>query len=234
MLILLRSGPAMRRYRKYIVTAFAIFATLYALATMQVVPGLQTALLGPVVAFTGKTLTFSGRTEIWQILARSIARHPILGSGYGAYWGAGPVPSSPSYEFILSSWGSWPSEGHNGYYDVTNDLGFVGLLCLVGYMFLYLRQSIELLRVDRAQGTLLLALLFQQTLLNLSESTWLDLDNFSFTIMTAATVALARALVEQRRATRAAAAAPSPGIRRPVPAAGAAGVAARLRGRRGV
>jgi hypothetical protein len=75
----------------------------------------------------------------------------------------------------------------------------VGLLCLLSYIFLYLRQAVSLFKVDRVQSTLFLALLFQQTLLNLSESTWLDIDNFCFTIMTAATVVIARSLVEHQR-----------------------------------
>ena len=199
MLILMRSGPATRRYMPYIVGSFAALCALYGLSVMKVVPGIEKILLDPVMKITGKSLDFSGRTDIWQIVGENIARHPYLGSGYAAYWGAGPIPSSPSYEFIGRMYGFWPTESHNGYYEIRNDLGLVGLLCLLSYMFLYLRQSISLFKIDRAQSTLFLALLFQQTLLNLSESTWLDIDNFCFTIMTAATVVIARSLVEHKR-----------------------------------
>lgn len=201
MLILLRSGSIAKRYHPYIVGAFATICILYGLAVMQVVPGIERVLLDPITGFTGKNLTFSNRTEIWGIVQENIARHPYLGSGYGAYWGAGPVPSSPSYEFVGRMGGFWPTESHNGYYEIRNDLGMVGLLCLFGYMFVFLRQSLKLFPVDRAQATLFLALLFYQTLLNLSESTWLDIYNFCFSVMTVATVALARALLEQRKGT---------------------------------
>lgn len=201
MLILLRSGSVAKRYHPYIVGAFATVCILYGLAVMQVVPGIERIMLDPVTAFTGKSMTFSNRTVIWGVVQENIARHPYLGSGYGAYWGAGPVPSSPSYEFLGLMGGFWPTETHNGYFEMRNDLGLVGLLCLLGYMFVFLRQSLALFRVDRAQATLFLALLFDQTLLNLSESTWLDIYNFCFSVMTVATFALARALVEHRKGT---------------------------------
>lgn len=214
LLILMRSGPAMRRYLPYIVLLFTVACVSYGLAVMNVVPGLERILIDPLVSLTGKNLTFSGRTEIWQLIRENIARHPYLGSGFGAYWGAGPVPSSPSYVFVQRMWGFWPTEAHNGYYDMRNDLGIVGVLCLLGYLLAYLRQCLRLMRTDRAQAVLFLALLFQQLLINLTESTWLDLDNFCFTVMTVATVMLARALLEQAAVTPRSGAA-VPAVRRP-------------------
>jgi exopolysaccharide production protein ExoQ len=199
MLILLRSGAVARRYLPYIVGAFATICTLYGLAVMNIVPGIERILLDPVTMFTGKNLTFSNRTEIWGIVEENIARHPWLGSGYGAYWGAGPVITSPSYEFVLRMGGFWPTESHNGYYEIRNDLGLVGLICLFGYLYAYVRQCLALFRTDRAQATLFLALLFDQMFLNLSESTWLDQYNFCFSVMTVATMAIARGLLEKQR-----------------------------------
>ena len=51
-----------------------------------------------------------------------------------------------------------------------NDLGFVGLICLLGYLTVYVRQSLQLFRSDRPQGALYLALFFQQAMTNLSET----------------------------------------------------------------
>lgn len=204
MLLLMRSGPSTRRYTPYIVALFVTICVLYGLAVMHIVPGIETLLLDPIMHLTGKDLTFSDRTEIWQIVSANIAQHRLLGSGFMAYWGAGPVPSSPSYVFMAAMY-FWPTESHNGYLEITNDLGFVGLALLFGYILVYLRQCLRLFRIDRGQATLFLALLFQQAFLNLSESTWLDIDNFCFTIMTVATVLIARALLESRRGGHAAA-----------------------------
>lgn len=79
----------------------------------------------------------------------------------------------------------------------------LGLACLVGYLIYYLRDSLRLLMVDRAQGTLFLALFLQQAFANLSESHWFQVTSFNFVVMTLATFCLARALVEARRVRRA-------------------------------
>ena len=150
LLMLLRSSPSIRRYTPYLVTVFGCLVVAYALAILQLVPGLATILLGPITAITGKDMTFSNRSMIWDIIKEHAQLHPLLGTGYGAYW-TGAVPSSPSYVF-LSRMYFWPSEAHNGYLDVVNDLGFVGLICLLGYLLIYVRQSLHLFRSRSAAG----------------------------------------------------------------------------------
>jgi len=79
-----------------------------------------------------------------------------------------------------------PDGAHNGYLDVINDLGYIGLFLLLGYLIVYIRQSLRLLQIDYAQATLYLALMFQQLLTNLSESHWFILSD-DFVILTFAT-----------------------------------------------
>jgi exopolysaccharide production protein ExoQ len=197
-LMLLRTSPAIRRYTPYLVGSFAALVIAYALAVLQLVPGLATLLLGPITAITGKDMTFTNRAMIWDIVKEHAQFHPILGTGYGAYW-TGAVPSSPSYVF-LSRMYFWPSQAHNGYLDVVNDLGFVGLICLLGYLAVYVRQSLQLFKTDRPQGALYLALFFQQAVTNLSESSWFSpMGVLPVFIMTLSTFTLARALVDQQR-----------------------------------
>lgn len=201
LLMLLRSPPGLRRYMPYLVSLFAIVVVAYALAVLNLIPG-SGLLLRPITIITGKDTTFTNRTAIWAIIEQHIALSPLLGSGYGAYW-IGPVPSSPSYVF-LSQLYFYPTESHNGYLEMVNDLGYVGLVLLFGYLATFVRQALELLRVDRPQGALFLGIFFQQAIVNLSESCWLHSDSeFIFGLVTLATVALARALVEQRHEVRA-------------------------------
>jgi O-antigen ligase len=100
--------------------------------------------------------------------------------------------------FISRKSNFYPTEAHNGYLDILNDLGYVGLMCLLGYLLVFLRQSLALLKIDYKQATLYLALLFEEMINNLTESDWLSSTAFALTVMTLATFALARALLEHR------------------------------------
>ena len=92
----------------------------------------------------------------------------------------------------------YPGSAHNGYLEVVNDLGVVGLACLIGYLITYVRQALGLLTIDRTQATLYLCLFVQQGLTNLSESHWLSVMSVNFVIMTLATTCIARALLDSR------------------------------------
>lgn len=193
LVMLLRSPQALRRHMPWLVALFILSLLVYSLVLMQILPGLYT-LLSPVGAITGKDMTFTGRTDIWDIMSDHISLHPYLGSGYGAYW-TGAVEGTPSFEFMVRL-NFYPGSAHNGYLDVLNELGALGLFVLFGYLAVYVAQSLQLLRVDRIQASLYLALFLQQAITNLSESRWFSVLSVGFVIMTLATTALARTLLE--------------------------------------
>jgi O-antigen ligase len=196
LLMMLELPAGMRRYVPYLVAVFAGVVIVYAVAMLKLIPGLE-LVLTPITSITGKDLTFSNRSVIWEIIQEHIKYAPYLGSGYGAYW-TGPVPSSASYVF-LSRMYFYPTESHNGYLEIMNDLGFVGLFCLLAYLAVYLRQCLRLMRIDRMQAALLLSLFFHQLINNLTETSWLSTaGSLMTTVMTCATVATARSLLENR------------------------------------
>src|SRR5882757_770020 len=196
MLLVMVAPSNLRRFMPYVVSSFAVLVVVYALAVLNVVPGMS-MLLDPVADLAGKDMTFSNRAVIWDIIKEHIQLAPVLGSGYGAYW-TGPVPSSPSYTF-LSRMYFYPTQSHNGYLEIVNDLGFVGLTCLLGYLVSWVYQSLQLMKFDRGQSMLFLALFFQQAITNLSESTWLAINSaFAIAVVTLATFSLSRALLDQR------------------------------------
>lgn len=196
MLLLRGAPPNWRRYMPYIIGAFATILVIYATAVLKIVPGLD-ILLEPIVALTGKDLTFSNRSEIWVIIKEHMQLAPLLGSGYGAYW-IGPKPGSPSLVFLTRMY-FYPAESHNGYIEVANDLGFVGLMVLLGYLVFYVRQSLALMKLDRGQAVLFLGIFFQQAILNLSGSSWFTVNSgAAFMIMTLATFALGRCMLEYK------------------------------------
>jgi O-antigen ligase len=202
MLMLLRSPPGLRRYLPYLIGLFAATLLVYSLAVLDLLPGSE-LLLSPVTAITGKDQTFSGRSAVWAILNEHISYRPWLGSGFGAYWVE--QPSSPSMEMERRLY-FYPTEGHNGYLDVINDLGAIGGLCLVAYLVALLRQGLRVFAVLRPQGALYLVLLFEQLVGNLSESRWFNVLTFDFVIMTLVTVSMGKNLLEMRLQSKPAAA----------------------------
>jgi exopolysaccharide production protein ExoQ len=185
------------RQRFSAVTAGSVagLIVLYQLVIQNVLPGVNT-LLAPVMRLTGKDTTFSARSIIWEVVKQHIQGAPYLGTGYGAYW-LGPVASSPSYVFVPMM-NFYPTEAHNGYLDIMNDMGLVGLVCLSLFVIWFVRQGLQLMRYDRAQAALYIALLFQEMVINMSESDFFSRTS-TFAILLLASANLSRALVELRR-----------------------------------
>lgn len=194
MVLVMRVPVIKRQFTTLVVVAIPTALALYELAIQNVIPGVNT-LLAPILSLTGKDVTFSARTIIWDTVKEHIHYSPLLGTGYGAYW-VGPVPTSPSYVFVPLMF-FYPTEAHNGYLDVINDLGYLGLLCLIVYLVWYIRQALQLMPFDRTQAALYLALLFQEIVLNMSESEWLSRTN-TFAVLILATTCLSRGLLQAR------------------------------------
>ena len=194
LMLMLRHWPKwLRRFMPYILVTFSLFMLGYSLVVLKLIPQLD-FLLTPITAITGKDLTFSDRTAIWKIIIDHIVANPLLGSGYSAYWVDEPGSPSQAFKTLLDF---WPGESHNGYLEVLNDLGAVGGLCLLGFLFTYLRQSIKIMGFDRQQGSLYVVLLFHQFWSSLAESHWFGVDSLSFAVITLAVCTSARTLVQR-------------------------------------
>ena len=200
LLVLMCSPRDLRPFSGLAVGLIALFMMLYSLALLEIIPGLR-VLLVPVTALTDMDTSFTGRRYIWNIISEHLSQTPVWGTGYGAYW-AGPTPDSPSYEFVVRMAGFYPGSAHNGYLEILNDLGWVGLACLICYLLTYLSQSLRVYGADRRQGALYLVLFIQQAIANLSESHWLNVLSVSFVFMTLATTTLGRLLLELRLRAR--------------------------------
>lgn len=193
MVLVMRVPVIKRRFSTHVVIGLALTLILYQLVIQDVIPG--KFLLKPVTSLTGKGETFSARTIIWDIIKEHIRQAPLLGTGYGAYW-TGPVPTSPSYVFTYLMY-FYPAESHNGYLELQNDLGYAGLSCVLLFLFWYIRQALQLMRLDRSQAILYLAVAYVEMIINMSESDWFSRSS-NFTILILATFCLSRALLEHR------------------------------------
>ncbi len=194
--LMLRVPVVRQRYSTHVVIAIAAMILLYELAIQNLIPGVN-LLFAPVASLTGKDSTFSARSMIWEIIKAHISAAPYLGTGYGAYWTMNPSTEAPAYIFMYLMQ-FYPTESHNGYLEVMNDLGWAGVTCLLAYLFVYIRQALQLMRFDRSQAVMYLALLFQQMVANLSESEWFSRSTICI-VLILGTICLSRDLLEYRK-----------------------------------
>ena len=81
-----------------------------------------------VVSLLGRDMTFTGRTEIWNDLI-SVGTNPLIGAGYSSFWSGDELDIiKQKYMFLLNS-------AHNGYLETYLNLGWIGLLLLIGTIF---------------------------------------------------------------------------------------------------
>jgi O-antigen ligase len=127
-----------------------------------------------VVEATGRDMTFTDRTYIWQDLLINAAKHPVLGVGIGAFW-VGPIGYAmypmDNWHLVTKTWR--PGEGHNGYLDVYVELGMIGValvLLVIGYAFYGALNDLE---NNFELGRIRLTLLMSIVVNNLTESSFL-------------------------------------------------------------
>ena len=134
----------------------------------------------------GKERTLTGRTDIWNSLLLAIKEKPILGYGYGTFWGD---PLGPSYWVRFSlEWGV--PTAHNGWVESWLSAGavVVGLFGLLYICTLFL--SLDRLYRGGVENywVILSTILF--LMISLSESTILQQNDLSWVIFVATSAKL--------------------------------------------
>lgn len=117
---------------------------------------------------TGRDVTLSGRTYLWELMLNQIQNHPWFGTGYGGFWlGLEGMSGQIAY---LVKWG-YPGQAHNGYLDILNELGVIGMLLVIGFIVQHGINLVRLSAIDSRlaffHGMLLVALLA----MNVAEAT---------------------------------------------------------------
>ena len=146
------------------------------------------ALAGPILDLAGKDWTLTGRTVLFLQAMLMIARKPLLGYGYRAFWG--PMQEGGGrVDRELQGALTWvPPHSHNSFLDLSLDLGLVGLVA--GCLFLgliYLRAR-ELERSDspglQGIGHFAKVILLWTVITSMVE-TFLYIDTFQWLLMVA-------------------------------------------------
>jgi exopolysaccharide production protein ExoQ len=139
--------------------------------------------LGQIASDLGKDTTMTGRTELWAVALLFIERHPLLGYGFGGFW-RGWVGDSGLYWAAIG----WKTpHSHNGFVDLTLDLGLVGLtVCVIalGTAFISAVKRARTARTTEAVAPLILLAFI--VLYNLTESTMLKHNTIFWVVYTIA------------------------------------------------
>jgi exopolysaccharide production protein ExoQ len=124
---------------------------------------------------TGRDMTFTDRNLIWTDVINDVAKTPILGVGFGAFW-VGPIGYStyPMPNWSRKTPGWRPEEGHNGFIDIYAQLGMLGLGVFLFFTMSSLSGALTNLGTDFSYGSLRLTFLLAIILSNITETSFLD------------------------------------------------------------
>ena len=114
--------------------------------------------------------SFTGRTVIWSFAKSEIARRPLLGWGYQSFWLVGP--DAPSV-VEAPGWVKYMPNAHNGYYDTTLEMGYVGYTLLVIFIIATLHAIGRVADRNPARAWLVLSLALYIICWNYLESLWM-------------------------------------------------------------
>jgi exopolysaccharide production protein ExoQ len=115
-----------------LVVLLAIPVTVAALYVLYVLsPGILTSV--------GKDSTLSQRTIIWSAAWDAVARRPLQGYGFAAFWKGLYGPSQPVV--LVAGWGL--QQAQNGFLDVCLGVGLIGLGVVVAITWQGLRNAVR-------------------------------------------------------------------------------------------
>ena len=121
--------------------------------------------LEAVIGVTGKDLSFTGRAYIWKDIWVYVQDHFFLGAGYQGFW----IINSPSLEELYQTYIWLPTQSHNGYLDILNEVGAIGaflfLLLIINYFV-----NLSKLKIDQPWKWFV----FAAIILNITESKFMS------------------------------------------------------------
>lgn len=103
--------------------AITILSLLFVGSLVALIFVYSKEMIATVFAVGGKDLTFTGRTDLWGDVLIEAKKHLLIGCGYKGFW----VVESPKILEIYETFIWLPNTSHNGYLDILNETGLIGL-----------------------------------------------------------------------------------------------------------
>ncbi|MEP3629344.1 MAG: O-antigen ligase family protein [Hyphomicrobiales bacterium] len=133
--------------------------------------------------------TLTSRTEIWAFSSDMINQRPLLGFGFGSFWSTGdtgPVARlAPGFVARLN-------HSHNGYYDMIIQVGLVGFVLFLVFLFCLLNTAGAAVRRRFKLSWLFLTLVIYVMSSNLMETSYFYGFGSSMTLLLVALSLAAR------------------------------------------
>ena len=135
-----------------------------------VVGSLLVLLLPDLLAFYGKDLTFTGRTDIWSAVSELIAERPWFGHGLGAVFTDPPGQLALQVGRVA---GFDVPHPHQGALDTMLALGLIGMVLYLASLLVTVVGAVRLLPVDPPLARMVLLVSFAVVVMSLAESVFL-------------------------------------------------------------
>jgi len=90
-------------------------------------------IIAAILALVGKKLTLTGRTDLWADIMLEVKKHLLMGCGYKGFW----ITDSPKILEVYETYIWLPRQSHNGYLDILNETGLIGLFSFVAIVVNY-------------------------------------------------------------------------------------------------
>lgn len=149
--------PVLKRHAKhigkYVLAASLVIFLLYEMYDIQ----------GLMLSGLDRDATLTGRTQIWEQVL-SMKTNPVIGTGYDSFWLGDRIQS-----FWDQYW--WqPNQAHNGYLETYINLGWIGVVLLLGIIISTYRKITSKFIVDFDYQRLRISLLLIAVLSNFTEA----------------------------------------------------------------
>jgi exopolysaccharide production protein ExoQ len=90
-----------------------------------------------VFASMGRDITLTGRTQLWELSSAAVLQRPLLGAGWDAFW------SSSTADTIRHIIGWDAPHAHNGFLDISLNIGLIGLIIFLGALADFFRRAMR-------------------------------------------------------------------------------------------
>ena len=118
-----------------------------------------------------KDMTLTGRTEFWPQIVDKINLRPLLGYGVASFWQPWRGLENPAHSIIIVKSQFVPPHSHNGFLDLSCDLGWGGLiLFLLSFFNSIVKGVVYLTRTQLPEAGLPLFILTYILMTNLTET----------------------------------------------------------------